>query len=70
MGLGFDDWDLEFYTKMFKEQLMRNPTDVECFDLGMNCCLEKSLTPSAAFLCVCVLTIRIDAVALVSRSTS
>ena len=49
---------------------MRNPTDVECFDLGMNCCLEKSLTPSAAFLCVCVLTIRIDAVALVSRSTS
>ena len=34
MGLGFDDWDLEFYTKMFTEQLMRNPTDVECFDLG------------------------------------
>ena len=37
MGLGFDDWDLEFYTKMFTEQLMRNPTDVECFDLGKNC---------------------------------
>ena len=34
MGLGFDDWDLDFYTKMFTEQLMRNPTDVECFDLG------------------------------------
>ena len=34
MGLGFDDWDLDFYTKMFQEQLKRNPTDVECFDLG------------------------------------
>lgn len=35
-GLGFDDWDLEFYTKMFTEQLKRNPTDVECFDMGQS----------------------------------
>jgi phosphoribosylformylglycinamidine synthase len=35
-GLGFDDWDLEFYTKMFREQLQRDPTDVECFDLGQS----------------------------------
>jgi hypothetical protein len=35
MGLGFDEWDLEFYTKMFTEQLKRDPTDVECFDLGV-----------------------------------
>lgn len=35
-GLGFDDFDLDFYTKMFKEQLGRDPTDVECFDLGQS----------------------------------
>lgn len=35
MGLGFDEWDLDFYTKMFTEQLKRDPTDVECFDLGV-----------------------------------
>lgn len=35
-GLGFDDWDLDFYTNMFIEKLKRNPTDVECFDLGQS----------------------------------
>eukprot|EP01038_Epipyxis_sp_PR26KG_P014309 gene14309-19193_t len=35
-GLGFDDWDLDFYTNMFQEKLKRNPTDVECFDLGQS----------------------------------
>lgn len=35
-GLGFDEWDLEFYTKMFQETLGRDPTDVECFDLGQS----------------------------------
>ena len=53
MGLGFDDWDLEFYTKMFTEQLMRNPTDVECFDLGKNCLFwENSYSYSCWCLCV------------------
>lgn len=33
-GLGFDDWDLEFYEKLFKEKLGRDPTDVELFDMG------------------------------------
>lgn len=33
-GLGFDDWDIDFYTKMFTETLHRDPTDVELFDLG------------------------------------
>ena len=33
-GLGFDEWDLEFYTNMFAKTLKRNPTDVELFDLG------------------------------------
>jgi phosphoribosylformylglycinamidine synthase len=35
-GLGFDEWDLEFYTQMFRNELKRDPTDVECFDLGQS----------------------------------
>ena len=35
-GLGFDDWDLDFYTSMFTETMKRDPTDVECFDLGQS----------------------------------
>mmetsp|Transcript_9653 Transcript_9653/g.20386 ORF Transcript_9653/g.20386 Transcript_9653/m.20386 type:complete len:1333 (+) Transcript_9653:170-4168(+) len=35
-GLGFDDFDLDFYTELFKEKLGRNPTDVECFDMGQS----------------------------------
>ncbi|KAJ1390230.1 hypothetical protein B484DRAFT_290403, partial [Ochromonadaceae sp. CCMP2298] len=35
-GLGFDDWDLDFYMSMFTQQLGRNPTDVELFDLGQS----------------------------------
>lgn len=36
LGLSFDDWDLEYYTKLFKEDLKRDPTDVECFDLAQS----------------------------------
>ena len=64
MGLGFDDFDLDYYTKIFKvrrpvdttmvleerplvthplshtkylqEKLGRDPTDVECFDMGQS----------------------------------
>ena len=36
LGLGFDDWDLDFYTNMFKDVLKRDPTDVELFDLGQS----------------------------------
>ncbi|KAI9910562.1 hypothetical protein PsorP6_011030 [Peronosclerospora sorghi] len=36
IGLGFDAWDLEYYFKLFKEKLRRNPTDVECFDMGQS----------------------------------
>ena len=35
-GLGFDDWDLDYYTELFKTKLGRNPTDVECFDLAQS----------------------------------
>ena len=36
MGLAFDDWDLEYYYKMFAETLGRNPTDVELFDIAQS----------------------------------
>ena len=36
MGLGFDDYDLDYYTMLFKEKLGRDPTDVECFDMGQS----------------------------------
>jgi len=34
MGLGMDDWDIYFYHNMFTTVFKRNPTDVECFQLG------------------------------------
>lgn len=36
IGLGFDDWDLQYYLNLFKEKLKRDPTDVECFDMGQS----------------------------------
>nr|AOE43235.1 phosphoribosylformylglycinamide synthase [Coremiostelium polycephalum] len=36
MGLAFDDSDLELYTDLFKNYLKRNPSDVECFDIGQS----------------------------------
>lgn len=36
MGLGFEDWDIDYYYDIFANKLKRNPTDVECFDLGQS----------------------------------
>jgi len=36
MGLGLDDWDVDYYFKLFAEDMKRNPTNVECFDLGQS----------------------------------
>lgn len=36
LGLFFDDWDIEYYIKMFRESIKRNPTVVECFDLAQS----------------------------------
>ncbi len=36
LGLGFDEWDLDYYYRLFKDELKRNPTDVECFDLSQS----------------------------------
>ncbi len=36
MGLAFDEWDLDYYTKLFSETIGRNPTTVECFDIAQS----------------------------------
>lgn len=36
MGLGFDEWDMEYYYNLFVNDLKRNPTDVELFDLSQS----------------------------------
>ncbi|XP_077559182.1 phosphoribosylformylglycinamidine synthase [Haemaphysalis longicornis] len=36
LGLSFDNWDLDFYTDLFRNKLKRNPTTVECFDLAQS----------------------------------
>jgi len=34
LGLGMDEWDLDFYYRLFTQRLRRDPTNVECFQLG------------------------------------
>ncbi len=34
MGLGMDEWDTEYYYNLFTKDICRNPTNVECFQLG------------------------------------
>lgn len=36
MGLGLDEWDLRYYYDLFINEMKRNPTNVECFDLGQS----------------------------------
>jgi len=36
MGLAFDDWDLDYYANLFLNRVGRNPTNVECFDIGQS----------------------------------
>lgn len=36
LGLGFDDWDFEYYTKMFRDDMKRDPTNVELFDIAQS----------------------------------
>lgn len=36
LGLAFDEQDLIYYTKLFRDVLKRNPTSVECFDLAQS----------------------------------
>mgnify|MGYP000397905279 CR=1 FL=1 len=34
LGLGMDEWDIRFYYNLFVNVVGRNPTNVECFQLG------------------------------------
>eukprot|EP00850_Spirogloea_muscicola_P008078 SM000042S15345 [mRNA] locus=s42:439990:449765:- [translate_table: standard] len=36
MGLAFDDWDLDYYTTLFRDDIGRNPTNVELFDIAQS----------------------------------
>ena len=36
LGLAFDDWDLDYYTALFRDRMRRDPTDVECFDIAQS----------------------------------
>ncbi|MBI5075526.1 MAG: phosphoribosylformylglycinamidine synthase [Nitrospirae bacterium] len=36
MGLGLDDWDIDYYYNLFVKDIGRNPTNVECFDLSQS----------------------------------
>ena len=36
MGLGLDDWDIDYYYNLFAKDIGRNPTNVECFDLSQS----------------------------------
>jgi len=36
MGLAFDDWDLDYYTELFRRRIGRNPTSVEVFDIAQS----------------------------------
>ncbi len=36
MGLAFDDWDLDYYTELFRDRIGRNPTSVEAFDIAQS----------------------------------
>ncbi len=36
MGLGLDDWDINYYYNLFVNDIKRNPTNVECFDLSQS----------------------------------
>ncbi|KAE9450141.1 hypothetical protein C3L33_17954, partial [Rhododendron williamsianum] len=36
MGLAFDEHDLEYYTKLFRDDIKRNPTTVELFDIAQS----------------------------------
>ena len=36
MGLAFDEQDMEFYLRLFRQDLQRDPTSVELFDIAQS----------------------------------
>ncbi|MCD7446192.1 hypothetical protein HAX54_045249 [Datura stramonium] len=43
MGLAFDEQDLQYYTKLFRDDIKRNPTNVELFDIAQSNNRQKYL---------------------------
>ncbi|KAJ6429177.1 hypothetical protein OIU84_020750 [Salix udensis] len=41
-GLAFDEQDLQYYTRLSREDIKRNPTTVELFDVSQSNCSEHS----------------------------
>ena len=58
IGLAFDDWDLTHYTGLFKNNLKRNPTSVECFDLAQS---NRCIHVHCSYIDVLIVSIRIVA---------
>lgn len=50
LGLGFDEWDKDYYLRMFTQDLERDPTSVELFDMAQSNsehrCLQDQLSSS------------------------
>ena len=36
LGLALDEWDVEYYTNLFRDDMKRNPTNVELFDTAQS----------------------------------
>ena len=36
LGLAWDEWDIDYYTRMFRDDLRRDPTNVELFDIAQS----------------------------------
>lgn len=36
MGLAYDEWDLDYYTALFRDDMKRDPTNVELFDIAQS----------------------------------
>lgn len=51
MGLAFDEWDLDYYTNMFRDELKRDPTNVELFDIAQSNSEHSRCAPSGAPAC-------------------
>lgn len=54
MGLAFDEEDLSYYTRMFRDQIKRDPTNVELFDLAQSNSEHRYLLAPGLYLVLIV----------------
>lgn len=60
MGLAFDEWDLDYYTNMFKNEMKRDPTNVELFDIAQSNsggCSHGCTCPAPILVLACISSI-------------